>query len=217
MNSWFLATVERVLERSARDSFSAQKRLEALEGRSFRIRVDGLGVDCLLVAEAGRLRVLSDGDRPADAMVRGTPLDLLRLVRERNVASRLHGSGVELTGRVHVAEQFAETLQLLLPDLEEELSRFIGDVPAHRAGHLVRGFAAWLGTTVQALGLDTGEYLTEEGRLLPTRYEVEAQFAAVERLRDDVERAEARLERIERVRRNARDDAFRGPTNAETR
>lgn len=218
MNLRLFATIERLLERAVRDSISAEKRLELLEGRSFRIRVDGLGIDALLVVESGRLRVLAGDDRQADATVRGTPLDLLRLVKERNVASRFHGSGVELTGRVHVAEQFAEALALALPDLEEELSRLIGDVAAHRVGHLVRGFSAWIEMAFEALQLDSAEYLTEESRMLPTRYEAEALFAAVERLRDDVERAEARLERVERAARSARGDAGRTRiTNAETR
>jgi len=217
MRSPLPAAAERLLERAVRESSSVERRLEALEGRSFRIRIDGLGIDLTLRAESGRLRVTGDDERPADATVRGTPLDLLRLARQRNLASRLHGSGVELTGRVHVAEQFAELLRLALPDLEEEAARFIGDIPAHRAGNAVRGVAAWLRKAATALRLDTAEYLTEESRLLPTRYEAEALFAAVDTLRDDVDRAAIRIERLERSARPGhgehrsarRDDAAR--------
>ena len=41
------------------------------------------------------------------------------------------------------------------------------------------------------------EYLTEERKATPGRYEVEAFSAEVNRLRDDVARFEARLKRVE--------------------
>ncbi|NCC30261.1 MAG: sterol-binding protein, partial [Gammaproteobacteria bacterium] len=46
---------------------------------------------------------------------------------------------------------------------------------------------------------DLQEYLQEEARLTPTRYEVEAYLTQVDILRDDVERAEARIERLVRL------------------
>jgi ubiquinone biosynthesis accessory factor UbiJ len=193
---------ERLLERCIRDSVSAEASLGALEGRSFRVRVDGIGADVLLVAENGRVRVLPGTARPADATVRGTPLDLLRLAGP-NVAARLQGSGVTLAGKVHVAEQFAELLAFAMPDPEEELARWIGDIGAYRAGSAAREVAAWAAKALGALRLDTAEYVTEESRLLPTRYESDALFAAVERLRDDVDRAAARLDRLAREARRA--------------
>lgn len=199
MTPSLLSAAERLLERTIRESSTAQKRLDALDGRSFRVVVSGVGVDVLLVADGGRLRVLPGESRAADVTVRGTPFDLSRLVRQRNIASHVHGSGVELTGRVHVAEHFAELLRLALPDLEEELARWVGDVPAHRAGNAARGLGDWLGKAIRALRLDTAEYLTEESRLLPTRYEAEALFTSIDRVRDDVERAEARLDRLRKM------------------
>ena len=41
------------------------------------------------------------------------------------------------------------------------------------------------------------EYLQEEGRDLPTRTEVEEFLSGVDQLRDDAERLEARLARVE--------------------
>ncbi|MFO7285817.1 MAG: SCP2 sterol-binding domain-containing protein [Gammaproteobacteria bacterium] len=208
------AAAERLLERAVRESSSVERKLEALEGRSFRVRVEGVGLDLTLRAEGGRVRVIENDAAPSDVTVRGTPLDLLRLVRQRNIASRLHGSGVELTGRVHVAEQFAEVLKLALPDLEEEAARFVGDIPAHRAGQAARAFVAWLKRSGRAFELNTAEYLTEERRLLPTRYEAEALLDAVETLRDDVERAAARLERLERRLRGRRQGSARADDDA---
>jgi ubiquinone biosynthesis protein UbiJ len=46
--------------------------------------------------------------------------------------------------------------------------------------------------------MDIQEYLQEEAGLLPTRYEIEAFLSLVDILRDDMERVEARIERLTR-------------------
>ncbi|MFS8608955.1 MAG: hypothetical protein LOD94_13350, partial [Gammaproteobacteria bacterium] len=53
------AAAERLLERAVRESSSVERKLEALEGRSFRVRVEGVGLDLTLRAEGGRVRVIS--------------------------------------------------------------------------------------------------------------------------------------------------------------
>jgi ubiquinone biosynthesis protein UbiJ len=63
---------------------------------------------------------------------------------------------------------------------------------------MVRGvldFGRRAGTTFTQ---NVGEYLQEEGRDLPTRPEMNEFLEAVDRLRDDVERAEAKLVLLER-------------------
>jgi ubiquinone biosynthesis protein UbiJ len=195
MSPWLFARIERLLERGVRESATATALAAELDGASLRIHVEGLGVDVLLRSDGGRIRVVSDRGAPADATVQGTPLDLLRVFGAGG-ASRLPGSGVTLTGRIHVAEQFAELLRIALPDPEEELSRWVGDILAYWAGDAARSARDWTFKAFDALTADTAEYLTEEGRVLPTRYEADALFTDIERLRDDVERTEARIDRL---------------------
>ena len=107
----------------------------------------------------------------------------------------------ELRGDLHTAEQFALLLRLARPDLEGELARWIGDVPAHAVGEAARGVRTWLGQAVAALRMNTAEYLQEESRALPAALEAQAFYGDVERLRDDVERAAARVERLARLAR----------------
>jgi ubiquinone biosynthesis protein UbiJ len=96
-----------------------------------------------------------------------------------------------------VAQKFRELLEEAQPEFEEELARVFGDVAARRLANLARGVLDW---GRKASGSFTGsvvEYLQEEGRDLPTRTEVEEFLADVDRLRDDAERLEARLARLE--------------------
>jgi ubiquinone biosynthesis protein UbiJ len=105
---------------------------------------------------------------------------------------------VEIRGDVEIAEKFQELLRLLTPDLEEELALLVGDVPAHRAGQLVRGTLRWSRSALDALWRDIGEYASHERRDLVSRPEGEAFLRDVDALREDVDRLAARLELLER-------------------
>jgi ubiquinone biosynthesis protein UbiJ len=52
----------------------------------------------------------------------------------------------------------------------------------------------------ETLAQDTAEYLTEESRDLPPRFEVEEFLAGVDQLRESVDRLEARIAAAERHR-----------------
>jgi ubiquinone biosynthesis protein UbiJ len=133
----------------------------------------------------------------ASATLSATPIDLLRLARSADL-STLRGTLAEIKGSPEVAERFAKLLKLARPDLEEYASRWLGDVPAHALGEAARAAGAWLERAAYALRANTAEFLQEESRALPATLEVQAFYSDVERLRDGVERAAARLARLER-------------------
>jgi ubiquinone biosynthesis protein UbiJ len=73
----------------------------------------------------------------------------------------------------------------------------IGDVAARQVAGFARGLLDWGRKAGDSLATNVSEYLQEEGRDLPTRTETEEFLADVDRLRDDAERLEARLARLE--------------------
>ena len=186
---------QRVLARLIGESTAAKDLAGDLEGSSFVLEIEGPGLKCALVARDGGIAIEEDAAVPT-ATVRATPLDLLALARRNSVAS-LRGTRAEIRGDVEVAERFGELLKLARPDFEDELARWIGDLAAHEVGRATRGLITWLDRAREALALNMAEYLQEESRALPAALEAQAFYADVERLRDDVERAAARLARLE--------------------
>jgi ubiquinone biosynthesis protein UbiJ len=191
-----LAFVERELNRLVAESTAATELLERLQGSSFAVHVQGFGVTAVLHADGERLRVDTEA-AGATATLRATPLDLLRLMNAEGVTG-VKRTRADLRGDLQVAERFSQLLRLARPDLEDEVARWIGDVPAHALGEAARGAGAWLERAAEALRLNTAEYLQEESRTLPGELEAQAFYSDVERLRDDVERAAARLARLTR-------------------
>lgn len=191
-----LAFIERQLNRLVAESTAAAELLERLQGSSFAVHVEGLGLTAVLHADGEHLRVDTD-TAGATASLQATPLDLLRLMNAEGVTD-VKRTRAELRGDLQIAERFSQLLKLARPDLEGEVARWIGGVPAHALGEAARGAGAWLKRAATALRANTAEYLQEESRSLPAALEAQAFYSDVERLRDDVERAAARLARLTR-------------------
>jgi ubiquinone biosynthesis protein UbiJ len=109
----------------------------------------------------------------------------------------IRGGGVRIEGDAEVAQHFRELLAEAQPDFEEELSRVIGDVAARQVANFARGLLDWGRKASGSFAGSVAEFLQEEGRDLPTRTEVDEFLAGVDRVRDDAERLEARLARLE--------------------
>ncbi|HWN40289.1 MAG TPA: SCP2 sterol-binding domain-containing protein [Gammaproteobacteria bacterium] len=190
--------IESELNRCIGESTAARELLARLQGTSFAVHVEGLGVTGVLHADGERLRLDSDAT-DATATLSATPFDLIRLLRADGV-SGVKRTRAALSGDLDVAERYARMLKLARPDLEEEVARWVGDVPAHALGLVARGVGAWLARAGGALRMNTAEFLQEESRALPAPLEAQGFYSDVERLRDDVERLAARLARLERSR-----------------
>jgi ubiquinone biosynthesis protein UbiJ len=193
-----LTVIEAELNRWVGESTAARELLARLRGTSLAVHVEGLGLTAVLHADGERLRVDDDASS-ATATLRGTPLDLLRLLNAGG-ASDVQRTHAELKGDLQVAERYAQLLKLARPDLEGEAAKWLGDVPAHALGEVLRGAGAWLARAAAALRMNAAEYLQEESRAMPAPLEARGFYGDVERLRDDVERAAARLTRLERNR-----------------
>lgn len=190
-----LALLERGLNHTLRDSPAAARLLAQLNGQALALHAEELGRTLYLVAHPAGLQVLMQADRPAQATLSGTLFGLSRLAA--GSASGRLPPGVRLSGEIEVAEQFQRLLALARPDFEALLARALGDALAHSVGTGLRRAGRWVSRSLFSLGQDASEYLRYETDLLLDRSEVTAWVDEVDRLRDDVARLAARVERLQ--------------------
>jgi len=185
--------IENLLNRNLPRSPRAQALCAALSGKRVRVEARGLGWMLLIESLNTSVRLTKDdaGGPPPDAEISGTLLNLAALAGSHPEEVIQRGD-VSIRGDAEVAQQFRELAMLLKPDVEEELSRLIGDTPAHQALRLVR-LATGFGRRAAATGVrNVAEYLAHERRDLVPRAEAEDFYRGVERLREDLDRLEAR-------------------------
>lgn len=177
---------------------AAASKLATLHGQVIAVHLRGLELTLYFVPDQnGQLQLLGSIEGEPDALLSGSPLDLLRSGDQETGAAQLFGGQVSIDGDSHLAHRFGSILAGLDIDWEEQLSRITGDIIAHNAGRTARAASEYGKTSIGLMQQNLSEYLTEEARLLPHRYEMEAFLQEVDVLRDDVERLLARVERLE--------------------
>jgi ubiquinone biosynthesis accessory factor UbiJ len=146
-----------------------------------------------------RLGIESDGRlRPAARV--GAPSLLVRLGPEAGAAF-LRGEdhfmrAIDVSGNAKLAAEVLVLVRHLRWDVEEDLSRVVGDIAAHRLVGWGRSFTAWQRDAIAQLADSAMEYALEERRMLVSRDEFEAHVSAVAQLRDAIARFEQRLRRM---------------------
>ena len=191
-----LSAIEAALNRYLALDPEGARGLAPLYGRIIGIEIWGLGTQVTLVPGPDRVQVFGVYDATPDCLIRGAPLALLRMMTAEQKDAEISKGAVEIEGDSTIAHDLAKALGGLDVDWEEQLARLVGDPIAHPVGQGVRGLAEWGRRSADVLTADLREYLEEEARLLPTRYELSDFLAQVDALRDDVERLEARVQRL---------------------
>ena len=192
----FTARLQALLNRQVAASPRAAALVAQLAGRSVTVVARYTPWRLQLSSDGLQLQLARNAHSAADAVIAGTPLSLAALAGSDPQAVIRRGD-VRIDGDAELAGQFRELGALLYPDIEEELSRLIGDVPAHHLGVVARQGFAWLRQTLQTGTHNVAEYLAHESRDLVPRAEAEAYLREVDSLREAADRLQARVDALD--------------------
>jgi len=214
----WLASLEALLNRYIGGSAEGRALAQRLQGTSLQVNIEGVTKIRARVA-GGRLALVT-GDEPAaeeraaasaagegaaapapvpapaDAVISGTPPALLALLKggARRDPAR---PAAQIRGDAEIANLYRELFMAARPDLEEELSRVIGDFPARRVSQFARRAFEWGARFRRTARENIGEYLQEESRDLVNKTELEEFLRGVDGVREATDRIDARLGRLE--------------------
>ena len=169
----------------------ARARLVPFAGRAARLSLPPFRLDFRIAAD-GMLSEPGTEQEDHDveiALPVDTPFLALRGPEAVAKATRISGSA-------EFADALGFVLRNLRWDFEEDLSKAVGDIAAHRIADILRAFGAWQAQAGQNLAENFAEYLTEENRALVGSRELGAFSDAVSQLDDDLARLESRARRI---------------------
>lgn len=180
-----LAAINHVLDQAE----WARQKLQPFAGRNVRIAMLPLSLS-FVISSDGRLQ--SGKDEPELEIV--FPADTLMLAPEG-------GERVMQAARINGPADLANALSLVLRhlrwDIEEDLSKVVGDIAAHRIISALGAFAQWQRKAARNLAENIGEYLVEENPTLVKHAEVGVFAEDVKRLCSDLAVIEARITRLQ--------------------
>lgn len=180
----------------------ASARMASLQGRCIALEFRGMNLRLYVLPQVNGIQLLQKSDSEPDTVLSGTPLGMASLGLGSRTEQTLFSGAVTISGDVETGQAFKDILDSMDIDWEEQLSRLTGDVIAHQVGNAARHARRFLAHARSTLEQDTGEYLQEELRVLPSRIEIENYMADVSRLVMDTDRLSARIKRLQGMDRD---------------
>ena len=169
----------------------AQQRLAPLAGKSFAVHAAPLPALTFTIQHDGQVQDAASGVQ-ADATLSAAPDTLLRyLSQEPRDTSLLH-----ITGDSQFGAEISDVFAHLSWEAEEDLSRVVGDVLAHRMAGLARGLWTWQKQSALNVTAAASEYFTEERPLIAKRMHIEQFARDVDTVRLAVDRLELRIQKL---------------------
>jgi ubiquinone biosynthesis protein UbiJ len=181
----------RALNHVLRSAPLALDRLRKHAGRTARFNVGPVSL-AFTVQANGEVSAAGD-DAARDLEVHIPPASLPKLASRDENAWR----GVRIEGDAEFAQDVSFLARNLDWDVEEDLSRVVGDIAAHRIVTTARSLGSWGREAGKRLAQGAAEYWTEESPLVASRVKVESFVRAVTELREAVDRLEKRVEKLE--------------------
>jgi ubiquinone biosynthesis accessory factor UbiJ len=145
----------------------------------------------LLILEDGSLALSGETHAP-EATIHVPPSLALRLLAG-DEAAKMH---IKIDGDTHLAAEISKVLQNMRWDIEEDLSKVVGDIAAYKIGEISK--KTFAETKKQSINLAEmlSEYWQEEKNILAKKRHVEQFNANVDTLKSDVARIEKRLAKL---------------------
>lgn len=190
-----LRATEALINQALRYDPATQQRLRALAGKSIYLETEAPRLSVMVQIREDRVRLLAESDQRPHATIEAHSTALLKLALAQQ--PQLIGGPLRVHGQVQLIEQLHGIAKQLDIDWEEPLAMLFGDGPSHQLGQQVRGLFGFARKAARTFLQNSTEYLQEERELLPVKWEVEEFIEDSRDLRADVERVEARLQRLQ--------------------
>lgn len=168
----------------------ARDRLRPFAGHTARIQVPPLEA-AFRILDDGRIAA-AEAEASPEVTISLPPTAPLLALQGHEVLMR----AARLDGSADFAEALGFVIRHLRWDVEEDLSRVVGDIAAHRLVETARAFSGWQQQAAQNLAENLVEYATEEQPLVAKRDDIATFAAEIDRLRDDVARLEKRIRNL---------------------
>ncbi len=190
MSAPFPSPSARALNHVLRSTPVAMERLRAHAGRTVAFHVGPFSTAFTVQTTGEVTPALPSAAR--DLTVRISPALLPRLAAREEAAFR----DIQLEGDMELAQEVSFLARHLTWDVEEDLSKVVGDIVAHRIVSAARDLTGWGRDATWRGAQGAAEYWTEESPLIASRVKVETFMRDVDELRDAVERLEKRIDRL---------------------
>ena len=191
-----LATVERAINTALRSDPVTADKLAVHAGRLVAVDVTlpPLAIYALIVEDGVELYHRSDAT--PDVAVKGSPMDLAALLLEWKTRPGAIAGPVDISGNRELLLELQQLARELHIDWGAVLEPITGSELAQQLDYGARRLFGWARQAAGRLAEQLGDYVGNESGLTPSRREVYEFGQDVDDLRLNVDRLEARIQRL---------------------
>lgn len=194
------SVLENAINQALKLDPDTQKRLKSLQGKIIKIVITDWGMEMYVAPKADKIYLYAEWASPADATICGSLTGLFRVAVKGASGVSLFEQGVQVEGDIELGEQLREMIRQLDLDWEGCLAKILGDSVTHAISWRAKKVVATSKQTTANLAHQYRDYWQFEKNYLPSAEQVEAFYQEIDQLKEDIDRAEARLLRLEKRR-----------------
>jgi len=144
-----------------------------------------------------RLNIDSECNKDPDVLIKSSPTNFLKTILPSKYGMADFPVDMQVVGDITLAQDFQKIMRNLDIDLEDPLSKLVGDTLAYQIGQFMRKAGNITFKTVETLMVDISEYLRFEIEMLPDELLVEEFIKEVDLLRNDTELVSKRINKLD--------------------
>jgi len=172
-------------------------KLAAFDGKVIKIEITGANKILYMYPGGTGISLSTTHDGEVDTTLRGSPLSLFKMGLVSNAANMLLRGEVEITGDTRLGHQFKNVFSQMEIDWTEPLAELLGDSLAYQVHQSSKKFGRWGKDSIESVSTSLSEYLQEESRDVVTDTELEIFNEAVDKIRNDVDRLQAKINSLQ--------------------
>lgn len=177
---------------------NANKLLAPIAGKVVAIEISSFNQTIYLCPTATSVQILETYNEAVDAKISGSLSALGLMGLSATPMRSLFQGDVRIEGDSQVAHKFQSLFAKLDINLEAKLARYTGESFAQQFASLFRSSRDWSQQSLTSFKLNLQEFLQEETRDLPAKPEAEELFQQIDISRNDFDRLNARIERLQK-------------------
>lgn len=193
MKDFFVKTLNKSINAYINIDPNSIERLKKLENKSITLVILPFNMRFHFLIKNGLVEISDQESKHSDATIKATPLQLTSLMLEKNHKSGFFADEIEIEGDAEVGQQIMNLFEELAIDWQELVSHYIGDVPTYHLNRFAQNAKNWLKQTNENMAQDLTEYIHQELNLFPDKERLSDYYHAIDELRMDVDRVEAKL------------------------
>lgn len=168
-------------------------KLAVFDGKVIKIEIVGTGKTLFMFPGKHGIHISMTHEGEVDTVLRGSPLSLFKMGVVPNAATMLLKGEVEISGNMRLGHQFKSVFSQMDIDWSEPLAELVGDALAYQMQQSGKKLSQWGKDSIRSVSTSLSEYLQEESRDVVTATELEIFNDAVDQIRNDVDRLQAKI------------------------